>query len=84
MEEKWIQTKILFSRFDENCFRRLITEFIKPIIEELKLNEIIENINETSTDDIKKLLEAYLDLENVALLLYGNIRRDEFEHFVFK
>jgi len=50
---------------------------------DIKLNEIIENINGVDCDDIKILLETFLDIEEAAVLFYGNIDEGKFENFRF-
>ncbi|MCK4942663.1 MAG: insulinase family protein [Candidatus Aminicenantes bacterium] len=50
---------------------------------ELKINEILENINETTVHDINKLLEIHLNLDQVAMLLYGNVQKERYQNFTF-
>jgi predicted Zn-dependent peptidase len=50
---------------------------------EIKLNEIIENINGVGCDDIKILLDTFLDIEETAILFYGNIDEGKYENFRF-
>ena len=50
---------------------------------ELKINEIIEDINETTVKDINKLLEIHLNMDRTALLLYGNVEEEKYRNVVF-
>jgi predicted Zn-dependent peptidase len=50
---------------------------------ELKINEILEEINETSIHDIKKLLDVHLNMNQAALLLYGNVNEEKYRDFIF-
>lgn len=50
---------------------------------EIKLNEIVESINGIGSDDILILLETFLDIEETAILFYGNVNEERFENFHF-
>jgi predicted Zn-dependent peptidase len=50
---------------------------------EFTINEILEQINETGTSDIKKLLDTYVNLDQASILLYGNVNDGKLEKFSF-
>lgn len=43
--EKWVETRLWFTRFDQECYRRLLLTFIKPVIKELEKNGSIETFH---------------------------------------
>jgi len=47
---------------------------------EIKLSEILEEINRASREDIHQVLTTHLDLERTAVLLYGNVPDDTVEN----
>jgi predicted Zn-dependent peptidase len=50
---------------------------------ELKINELLEDINETSVKDINKLLDVHLNIDRASLLLYGNVNEEKYRNHVF-
>ena len=50
---------------------------------EYTLNEILELINETTVSDIQKLLDTYINPDQAAILLFGNVPERKLENFSF-
>lgn len=46
---------------------------------EVPISEIVEDLNNTTVDDINQLFRDYMDLDNTAFFLYGDIDEDKLE-----